>query len=252
MPYKEQISRFCALDKWFISPLGMNVAKAFDLELSHIKQLLHGNIMLQLGSCGDNLWYHNLRFQRKWMVTPQNNASKSLFLSMLDKLPLDRDSVDCVIAPLTIEAFAPQSNLLDEIDRILKPMGYVVFLGINPLSLWGAWLRYSNRACFGPLNGHPRSSLSVKRAMMHRGYHLCHFNVFHYIPPINSNRVQANLEILNEIGKMISLMPAGFYCLVMQKYVENPPTPLLASIHETMAELSPVNLRPICHQDHAE
>ncbi|WP_172597030.1 class I SAM-dependent methyltransferase [Legionella spiritensis] len=248
MSYQVQINSFSALDEWFVTPLGRNVAKAFVTELSHLSLLLHGDILLQLGSGGENLWLENLLFQHKWLATPQWNSQVTTFACKLNQLSLDRNSVDCVVAPLTMEAFPAFQKPLDEIDRVLKPMGHIVFLGINPISLWGVWLKYARNHCYGFAHGYPKSVFSLKRALLHRGYIQCHLNSFFYIPPFKNERLLARLEILNEIGKMVSLMPAGFYCLVVQKFVEQHPDFLLHGKQEIMPEPASALFKPMCRE----
>ncbi len=48
-------------------------------------------------------------------------------------LPFKRDSIDCILAPLTLQCFNLNKNPIDEIDRVLKPMGYLVIFGTNPI-----------------------------------------------------------------------------------------------------------------------
>lgn len=208
------------LEKWFLTDSGSNVMQAFLDELNPIEDLLHGETLLQFGSFGNRSFSHNLGFFHKWTVTPYERANSNL-ISFFNQLPIDRDSVDCVIAPLTLEAFNNKDNLINEIDRILKPMGYVVFFGINPLSLWGLWLRITKNNCFGEGVLKPKSVISVKLAMIHRGYVQCHLSSFYYIPPVRTKKWIDKLEIMNEVGKMISPVPSGFYCLVVQKQQEN-------------------------------
>lgn len=213
------------LEKWFLSDSGSSVMQAFLDELNPIQDLLHGDTLLQFGSYGNKSFFHELRFSHKWIVTPYERANVNL-VTFFNQLPIDRDSVDCIIAPLTLEAFTNKENLINEIDRVLKPMGYVVFYGINPLSLWGLWLRIAKNTCFGEALLKPKSVISVKLAMLHRGYVQCHLSSFYYIPPVRSKKWIDTLEIMNEVGKMISPVPSGFYCLVVQKQQENF-TPLL-------------------------
>lgn len=248
MSYQDQIGRFHTLDEWFASPLGQSVAQAFTTELSYLKKLLFGGILLQLGNCAANEWFEHLRFQHKWLVSPMVDTNKITFCANFMHMPLDRDCVDCIVAPLTLDAFTSKKNPLDEIDRILKPMGYVVFIGINPLSLWGAWLRYSKNSCFGALKGRPKSALMIKRAMLHRGYIQCHFNAFYYTPPLRNERIRQKFSLLNQVSKMVSLNPAGFYCLVMQKYVEDY-LPLAPKNQENQLLEPSSGLRPICRDN---
>ncbi len=218
MLLEEQANKYRELDHWFLTPQGSRVAHAFAAELMHVSEHFGGEHLLQLGSCGENLWLQPLKFRYQWLVTPCVVAEKTSFISSLNMLPVERDSIDCVIAPLTIEAFAGVKNPIDEIDRVLKPMGYAIFFGINPLSFWGAALRWRHLACFGPSMGALTSSFAVKRTMLHRGYRQCALTSFYYIPPVTSELLIRKLAFLNEMGKMVWPFPAGFYCLIVQKY----------------------------------
>lgn len=226
LSFDNQKTQFRALEDWFHTPQGLDVSNYFALELSHLNGLLYGEIILQLGGSGKDSWLQALHFSHKWQATCSPSSS-STFVSSYKQLPIDRNSVDCIIAPMVMEAFDLANSPLDEIDRILKPMGYVVFFGINPLSLWGLHLRFKRSTCFGLLRAKPKSVLSVQRAMMHRGYSQNYFSSFYYIPPVSTKKWLDRLEILNELGKMISPCPAGLYCLVMQKHQEIEPNLLL-------------------------
>ncbi len=213
-----QAAKYRALDNWFKTPQGLRVAHAFVSELKEPGDLLDGKRLLQLGQCGDNPWLAALPFRHKWIASPCEASRRANLVTSLTALPLDRNSIDCVIAPLTMEAFGSDKNPLDEIDRVLKPMGYVVFFGINPWSFWGGGLRWNRVRCFGNNAGSLMSSLSLKHAMISRGYSQCMLKSFHYIPPVSSKNLIHRLEFFNEMGKMIWPFPAGFYCLIVQKY----------------------------------
>ncbi|MBA2711779.1 MAG: methyltransferase domain-containing protein [Tatlockia sp.] len=226
MPFDEQKSRFQALDNWFNTHQGLAIADFFTNEISHVNGFLHGETLLQLGSCGKNPWLQSFHYIHKWLATFYQTSSTT-FLSAYNQLPIDRDSVDCIIAPLVLDAYKLSRSPIDEIDRVLKPMGYVIFFGINPFSLWGLHLRMQEESCYGPLKARAKSIFSVQRAMVHRGYVQSYLSSFYYIPPVSSKEWLDKLEILNELGKMISPCPAGFYCLIMQKQQEITPNLLL-------------------------
>ncbi|MCA0403124.1 MAG: class I SAM-dependent methyltransferase [Proteobacteria bacterium] len=209
-------SRFQALDHWFDSIQGIEIASAFGKEIDAFKDFMHGDILLQLGSAGDSPWLDKLRYRYKWQLSPNRN-DKNTVLSSCNQMALNRNSVDAIISPLSMSAFNHHKNPIDEIDRVLKPGGFAVFFGINPFSFWGLFLKMKKFSCFGEHKGNSMSFLFVKRAMQHRGYHCCHASHFYYLPPVLTKQGLEKLEVLNEIGKMVSLIPAGFYCLVFQK-----------------------------------
>lgn len=246
----KQAGLFMALQDWFSTEHGSLVADAFRSELASLPSIIQGDIVAQLGNGGSDACLQTLRYKRKWIVTPYANAQSAL-ISDLSKLPFARDSIDCFLSPLCLDGFADINPVIDEIDRVLKSMGYAIFFGVNPLSLWGMWLNHSNRNCFGSKKAKPHSALLLQRALQHRGYHVCYLNNFYYIPPVKSHRAIANLSVLNVIGKMVSPLPAGFYCLVVQKLEENGLIPLTQT-HDVRSPTY-VNdrfLNPACHQKH--
>lgn len=52
-------------------------------------------------------------------------------------LPFDRESMDLVVLPHTLETSNNPHQVLREVERVLVPEGRVVIAGFNPWSLWG-------------------------------------------------------------------------------------------------------------------
>ena len=228
----EQAIKFRSLDNWFTTAQGEQVATAFASELSLLAENVHGEKLLQFSNCGENQWLSQMRFSYKWILTPYLDKQKTSLTTSYYSLPIERESIDCIIAPLTFEAFKRNQDPLEEMDRILKSTGIVVFFGINPCSFWGAALKMGKVACFGGANTCLRSVFYLKRAMQHRGYQQLSHTSFYYIPPVSSKNHIKKLEFLNEMGKMIWPFPAGFYCLIMQKLSYPPLSPLLERLNE--------------------
>ena len=103
----------------------------------------------------------------------------------------------------------------------------MLFFWINPFSFWGAAMRFHRLACFGPAIGTLTSAFAIKRTMLQRGYRQCSFTSFYYIPPVDREFFIRHLAFFNEMGKMLWPFPAGFYCLVVQKYQHCSPSLLL-------------------------
>ena len=214
----DEQKNFSALHGWFLTQQGRDVATAFANELYAAQLGDRGQCLLQLGNCGENAWLDGLPYRSKWIAHPGTLSDKSGVQSAMTAMPFDRESMDCIIAPLTIETCGYEKSPLNEIDRILKPMGYVVFFGINPWSFWGASLRWGRLSCFAHISSVFSSSLSLKHAMVSRGYSQCWLSSFYYLPPVGSEYWLRKLEFLNQMSKMIWPYPAGFYCLILQKH----------------------------------
>lgn len=219
LPLKAQEEKFHALNQWFQTNQGLHVAHAFTEELSSLSSILSGDILLQLGEAGNNPWLAPLHYSHKWLITPYFSPNCAAITSLYT-LSLDRNSVDCILAPLSLEGGRRRENPLDEMDRILKPMGYLIFFGINPYSLWGISLRLGWHSDLKAFTSRPLSLSSLKRTLFHRGYMLCYTSKFYFLPPLFDNKWIKRLECLNKVSKIMKIFPAGFYCLIVQKFEE--------------------------------
>jgi hypothetical protein len=216
-----QVKQYQAMDKWFLTPQGVRIAAAFNNELRHLDEDLYGKTLLQLGNCGENHWLKHMHYYRKWLLTPSQYIDNTTFVSPISDIPLDKHSVDCVIAPLSIEMLSLNDHLLIEMDRILKPMGHLVFLGVNPFSFYGLGLKWGRVPFLKDAISGLTSSLTLKRRLVRMGYRQVTHRNFYYIPPVTQSNTIHRLEFFNEVGKMLWPFPAGFYCLVVQKHQYN-------------------------------
>lgn len=218
MLIEQQTKRYNKLNTWFQTPLGLFVAEEFTLQLELVTDFLNGETLLQLGAGGNNPWLNALNFKHKWLAAPDITTKNISIQCSLAQLPLNRNSIDCIIAPLSLEAFSNGFSLIDEIDRVLKPMGFVIFLCINPWSLWGGAMKCGMLSCYGDRKIKMRSPFNLNRIFIQRGYRQCSLSNFCYIPPVNSKSLIKKLTFFDEVGKMLWPFPSGFYCYIAQKY----------------------------------
>ncbi|MET0519714.1 MAG: methyltransferase domain-containing protein [Burkholderiaceae bacterium] len=54
-----------------------------------------------------------------------------------DALPFEAASLDLIVLPHALELADDPHQVLREVERVLRPEGRVVILGLNPASLWG-------------------------------------------------------------------------------------------------------------------
>ena len=70
-------------------------------------------------------------------------AARVALLSEFDALPFAADSIDLVVLPHVLEFAADPHQTLREVERVLRPQGRIVIVGLNPTSLWGLRQRLS-------------------------------------------------------------------------------------------------------------
>ncbi|MGL5742890.1 MAG: methyltransferase domain-containing protein [Legionella sp.] len=218
MLIERQIKQYRALNKWFQSPLGLFAAHEFIVNLESNKNYSSGETLLQLGNGGDNLWLKKFNYTHKWIASPFPLANEIQLECALNQLPLARNSVNCIISPLTLEPFGTSLSLIDEIDRVLSPMGFIILLSINPWSLWGGAMKMGMLHCYRDQKIKMRTPFNLNRIFLQRGYRQCALSSFCYIPPVNNPSLIKKFTFLDEIGKMLWPLPSGFYCYIAQKY----------------------------------
>lgn len=102
---------------------------------------IFGEHCLQLGLWGEaNAFLKHARTQRKWLIdvgAPAANAREPEFVGQFHNLPVQNDSIDCVILPHVLDYSDRPHEVLREVDRVLTAHGHVVILGFKTGGLWG-------------------------------------------------------------------------------------------------------------------
>lgn len=230
----QQINQYRLLNQWFQSALGQFVSQEFTQVLNSLASDVQGETLLQLGNCGNNDWLNTIHFNYQWVASPFQIKQINAIECSLNQLPFSRNSLDCVLAPLTLEPFGASLNLLDEIDRVLKPMGYIIFLSLNPWSYWGTAMKMGLLHCYDKNAVKMRTPYHLNRIFLQRGYRQVALKNFCYIPPVNNKKMIEKLIFLNEIGKMLWPFPSGFYCYIAQKYEFIMPNLSMDSVKQSM------------------
>ena len=86
--------------------------------------------------------------------------------------------MNCIIVPFTLQFVKEAPVILEEINRVLKSCGYVVFFGVNPFSVWGMFSKL-NKQLFKGYKMKLYSSIYIKQQLAKYGtyehYHLSNF-----------------------------------------------------------------------------
>jgi SAM-dependent methyltransferase len=132
----------------------------------------------------------------------QGARSPDLLVSGFEELPLESQSVDLVVLPHQLEFSAAPHQILREADRVLRPEGRLVVVGMNPLSLWGLRQSLSRRPFTpflpptGQLIGIPRLRdwMKLLSFEIDSGHYGC------YAPPCRTQKWLDRMQFLENAG----------------------------------------------------
>lgn len=133
-------------------------------------------------------------------------------ISNLDNLAIDAESFDIVFAPFVPNLFKNKQLFLAEVDRILKPEGYFITTGINPLSLFNILKNLG--LIENQLFAH--SAISLNSYFFKNNYQQILLKNFCYLP---YNLKSSARDKINFFAKFIIPMPANFFLYIVQKQI---------------------------------
>lgn len=238
-----QKNKFHALSNWFSSPRGEPIANAFAAKLIELQELgiLTGETLLQLGGPANCSWLAPLKYKYKWQVTPDYDSKTADLIAAFKYFPFGEHSFDSIIAPLTMAAYSGKENPIDEMNRALKPMGSIVFLEINPLSIYSLLMRLAKQSCFGQIPTNTCAVNFLRQEMHNRGYEQCYYNKLTSNPG-RGRYIPFRWAFINQFIDLICIRHSGFYCLVMKKFNRLPPKLKIF----TKSKLEDSSLEPVC------
>lgn len=199
---EDQITHFKALEAWLASSEQATLFELFRENLSPIVHYFSHRSVLEVGHFYPSFCLNN-DTKEFTSVMPYLHLNSNIIADPLH-LPIERDSFDCIFMPLTFDLFPKIQMIFDEVDRVLKPFGSLILIGIHPMSRLGLKLRFFPEG----LKCYKRSPSSISRLLYQHGYEKEHFWRF-------SRTAQSR--------KYERLLPNDFYGLVFRKYQEAPP-----------------------------
>lgn len=121
--------------EWFDSPLGNQILAEQKAVLDQLLPEYFGYHLLQLSVqheplCNESPINHKISMA----LTGDDDAS---FRGAATELPFENDSMDVVILHHLFDFYDARQNMLREAARVTIPMGRVLIVGFNPVSLWG-------------------------------------------------------------------------------------------------------------------
>lgn len=121
--------------QWFDSPLGSQVVATEQTVLDQLLPGFFGYHLLQLSIQKRPLYDASPVRHCFGMGLAGGDAGP--FVGQATQLPFESDSMDVVLLHHLLDFYDSPQQILREVARVSIPMGHVVIVGFNPMSLWG-------------------------------------------------------------------------------------------------------------------
>jgi SAM-dependent methyltransferase len=123
--------------QWLTSPLGDALVQQESRVVEEALDGIFGEQCLQLGHWGEsNTFLKHARTQRTWLMDVGAPHGRDV-VGQFHNLPIQDDSIDCVILPHVLDYSDRPHAVLREVDRVLTAHGHLVILGFKTGGLWG-------------------------------------------------------------------------------------------------------------------
>ena len=212
-----------ALDDWYGTSVGQEMAAAENRLLGEVLGNLFGYHLLQIGSPARRGFLEHSRVSRRMLMDicggPCGGDGSGLFRGMAPSLPVRGDSLDVILLPHVLEFTSHPHEVLREADRTLVPEGHVVILGFNPISLWQLWrwvLGWRGRL---PWCGRFYSAARVRDWLTLLGFEVVELQHYFWRPPMQHSGILHRLAFLDQLGRRAWPIFGAGYVLVARKRV---------------------------------
>ena len=124
--------------QWLDSPLGEALMQQEGRIVEEALDGIFGEHCLQLGLWGEgSTFLKHARTQRTWLIDEGTDDGAPAAVGEFHRLPVQDNSVDCVILPHVLDYSDRPHAILREVDRVLTAHGNLVILGFKTGGLWG-------------------------------------------------------------------------------------------------------------------
>lgn len=203
---------------WFASDLGRHVLKTESAMLEQLLPGLFGYHLTQF-SVQDSVLHDASPIQNKIIVNL--DTTKSGLVSNPTQLPFANDSIDVALVHHLLDFSESPQKILRELARVTLPMGHIVIVGFNPISLWGAWrtiVRATRSRGNAPWNG-----AFIRPGRLMDWLNLLDFKIDRaqysiYRPPISQYLGEVN-DYSHGVSRSLNLPVGSVYVIVARKHV---------------------------------
>ncbi|MDT8406793.1 MAG: methyltransferase domain-containing protein [Methylococcales bacterium] len=127
---------------WYDTPIGRLLQT---IETEYLRRSISVSCkqtVLQVGGLGWETEFVDVQLYSRFLIADLSGLGAPDAAKLRARayaLPIVSESVDLVIAPHLLEFDAHRFQTMRELERVLKPEGQIIILGLNP---WSFWVRY--------------------------------------------------------------------------------------------------------------
>lgn len=202
--------------QWFASPLGQHVVKTESAMLDQLLPGLFGYHLAQFSVQHQPL-FSSSTIQHKFCVGLDDSSSDCLVTSPAG-LPFKDDSIDVILLHHLLDFIDSPHETLREIARVTLPLGHVVIVGFNPISIWGVWRQFARFRGKAPWN-----SRFIRPGRLMDWLNLLNFKIDRaqyaiYRPPLNKFPGRVS-DYSQGVSRNLNLPIGSVYVIVAKKHI---------------------------------
>ncbi len=207
------------LKKFYQSPCGVTTQRMMALSILDLWPSLSGEILLGIGFSTPVLEIFNKESERslalmsvgQGVIQWPSNGKSLTTISEESAAPFSDNSIDRILLIHALELSNDRNQMMEEVWRILKPSGRVLFVVPNRRALWSR----AESTPFG--QGFPFTSFQLNQLLLHHRFISLRQTATLYFPPIQSSLVVKTVALWQWIGKHFARPFGGVLIVEAQK-----------------------------------
>lgn len=219
------------ISRWYETPMGARMADDLAACLGRLADDAFGYHAVMVGAVLPRVPRLRIRARTQVAATVEELAETPLMAVQADfeYLPIETESADLVIALHVLESSHEPHEIMRELDRIIRPEGRVLIVGVNPVSLWHwqkswqqSWLGREKMTQTGYLAGQHRAAWRVVDWLRLLGYDVQGVEHLGGMCPTARPRFYDKMGAMRAVSSKWLWFMQGFYVIDAVRRVSTP------------------------------
>ncbi len=207
------------LNKYYQTPCGVTTKRLIALAILELWPSLAGEVLLGIGFSTPVLEIFNEETERSVAQMPvgqgvirwPSNGNSLTTISTESNLPFSDNSVDRILLIHALELSNDRHQIMEEVWRVLRPEGKVLFIVPNRRALWSR----AESTPFG--QGFPFTFSQLQRLLRYHHFLPLRQKATSYFPPMQMRLVLKTVPLWQCIGKHFARPFGGILIVEAQK-----------------------------------